>query len=521
MKALLPRALPDLPDPGDVINPANPVVNGLAQTAGEAIVNYVIDAMYSLLAEAVAAITSALVRSFNGDSTRVDLTGGWFTTESGRTVTAMTSTIAGSLVLVLLLLALIRAMAAGEFSAMWRAALVDVPTAFLGTALTVTVAAALLAMVDEASAALLGSEGEQLAAFSQSLTDTEQLSGAGLLGMLFSLIFIVGAVLVWIQLLIRAALIYVVIAFAPITWVTRAYPGTRTIARRGIEIAVALIVSKFVMVVAFRLGAEALAASEVPAGEADLSAMLVGAATMTLTAFMPWLIFKVIPVVETATSAAGVDRSAAGTAVVAGTVAYAGVRRLAGSSSSGGTAGGGGATGDGSGGAGSTVPAAAQDGGGPGWGSSGGNPGGGADPGGPPGGGSGGGHSPRSPRQASTDPSSSGPASTGPNGSPGPSAQPVPGGGGPLSERPGPTRMGDGPQPSPGPISPAPAVNDGGATTPSLAHNGPGLTTPTGRTAARDPQPTTSPAASEAQANPAFTSPPPTAPRFADYGATT
>ena len=35
-------------------------------------------------------------------------------------------------------------------------------------------------------------------------------------------------------------LIYIVIAFAPILWVTRAYPGTRNISRRGIEIAMAL-----------------------------------------------------------------------------------------------------------------------------------------------------------------------------------------------------------------------------------------------------------------------------------------
>ena len=137
--------------------------------------------------------------------------------------------------LVFLLLSLLRVVLAGEFSSMWRTAFVDVPAAFLATALTVVVASALLAMVDEASATLLGSDGEQLAAFGQSLTDVEQLSVAGLLGTLFGLLFIVGAVLVWIQLLVRAALIYIVTAFAPITWVTRAYAGTRNIARRGAE----------------------------------------------------------------------------------------------------------------------------------------------------------------------------------------------------------------------------------------------------------------------------------------------
>lgn len=204
----------DLPTPGDIVGGVGGFFGGLAEDAGQAVIEYVIEFIYTLIAQAVAAITVALAGAFNGDSTRVDLTGGWFASEGGSTVTTMTSVIAGSLVLVFLFMSLIRAMAAGEFSTMWRAALVDVPVAFLATALTVVVASALLAMVDEASASLLGGDGEQLGAFGESLTDVEQLSVAGLLGILFGLLFIIGAVLVWIQLLVRAALIYIVIAFA-------------------------------------------------------------------------------------------------------------------------------------------------------------------------------------------------------------------------------------------------------------------------------------------------------------------
>ncbi len=342
----------DIPGPGDVIGGIGGFFGGLAEDAGRAIVDYVLEFIFGLIAQAVASITGALAQSFNGASTRVDLTGGWFTTEGGSSVTAMTSVIAGSLVLVFLFLSLIRAMFAGEFSTMWRAALVDVPIAFLATALTVVVASALLAMVDEASATLLGADGEQLAAFGDSLADMEQLSLAGLLGILFGLLFIIGAVLVWIQLLVRAALIYIVIAFAPITWVTRAYPGTRGIAKRGAEIAIALIVSKFVMAVSFRLGAEAMASSRVATGEVDLSAMLVGSAIMLMTAFMPWMIFKVIPAVENATSAAGPQSAAIGAAVVGGGLAFAGLKSLAGggSASGGGRSSGGGSGESGSGG---------------------------------------------------------------------------------------------------------------------------------------------------------------------------
>lgn len=354
----------DIPGPGDVIGGIGGFFGGLAEDAGRAIVEYVLEFIFGLIAQAVASITGALAQAFNGASTRVDLTGGWFASDGGSAVTTMTSVIAGSLVLVFLFMSLIRAMFAGEFSTMWRAALVDVPTAFLATALTVVVASALLAMVDEASATLLGADGEQLAAFGDSLTDVEQLSLAGLLGILFGLLFIVGAVLVWIQLLVRAALIYIVIAFAPITWVTRAYPGTRGIARRGAEIAVALIVSKFAMAISFRLGAEALASSDVPSGEADLAAMLVGAAIMLMTAFMPWMIFKIIPAVESAFSAAGPQSAAVGAAAIGGGLAVAGIRSLAG--------GGGGGGPSGSSGGSSSGPAGPEGGGGGGDGASGG-----------------------------------------------------------------------------------------------------------------------------------------------------
>lgn len=324
----------DVPSTGDIVGGIGGFFGGVAEEAGQAMIGLVLSVIFGFIADAVAAITAALAPTFNGDSTTVDLSGGWFTTEGGATVTTLTSVIAGSLVLVFLLLALVRAIFAGEFSAMWRASLIDVPVAFLGTAVTVVVASALLTIVDAASVSLLGADGEQLSAFSEALADTERLNGAGLLGILFGLLFILGAVLVWIQLLVRAALIYIVIAFAPILWVTRAYPGTRNICRRGIEIAMALIVSKFVMAVSFRLGAEALRDGAATSDEANLSAMLVGASIMLLTAFMPFAVFKVVPIVESATAASGADKAAVGAAVVGAGAAVGGTvlaAKLAGS----------------------------------------------------------------------------------------------------------------------------------------------------------------------------------------------
>ena len=331
----------DIPGPGDILGGIGGFFGGLAADAGQAIIELVLTVIFGFIADAVAAIIGALAPAFNSTTLQVSLQSGWFVGE-GAEVTTITSLVAGSLVLVFLFMSLIRSLFAGEFSGMWRAALIDVPIAFMATALTVTVAAGLLAAVDEASVSLLGSDGEALVAFSDSLADAERIGAAGLLGILFGILFIIGAVLIWIQLLVRSALIYMVIAFAPITWVTRAYPGTRHIAKRGAEIGVALIVSKFAMAVSFRLGSAAMSASNADTGdEVNLSAMLIGASIMLMTAFMPWMVFKAVPFAEAATVGAGAERAAVGTAVVAGGLALAGISKLAGTGGGGSSGGGG------------------------------------------------------------------------------------------------------------------------------------------------------------------------------------
>ena len=170
----------DIPGPGDILGGIGGFFGGLAADAGQAIIELVLGVIFGFIADAVAAIIGALAPAFNSTTLQVSLTSGWFVGE-GAEVTAITSVIAGSLVLVFLFMSLLRSMIAGEFSTMWRAALVDVPVAFMATALTVTVAGGLLAVVDEASVSLLGGDGEALVAFSDSLADAERLGAAGLL----------------------------------------------------------------------------------------------------------------------------------------------------------------------------------------------------------------------------------------------------------------------------------------------------------------------------------------------------
>lgn len=354
----------DLNQVDDIIDGVGGLIGGAAEAAGEAVLDVVVQFAFGLVADAVASVTGALVVAMDS-TTAVDLNGGFFPalTPIRQTVLGMSM----ALVLALFLISIVRSLAAGEPGAIIRAALVDVPSAMLLMVMSVTVAWILIRIVDEASLAVTGDVGAAMGEFTASLVVVEALTGAGLLGIIFGLLFVVGAILVWLQLLVRAALIYILIVLAPLGFATRSHPGTRQIARRTIEMGIALILSKFGVAVAFGVGATAIESSNgVVEGEGvNLAGMMAGVAVMLMAAFMPWLIWKVFPIVEAAMAAAGVERSPVKAAVSAaslGVAAGIGVSKLAGGSM--GAASGGGGVG---GGIPSSAPTASgSSGGGPG-----------------------------------------------------------------------------------------------------------------------------------------------------------
>ena len=202
----------DLNPIDDVIDGVGGLIGGAAEAAGEAVLDLVVDFVFGLIADAVASVTNSIVSAMDS-TTAVDLDGGFFPalTPIRQTVLGMSM----ALLLAFFLAAIIRALAAGEPGAVIRAALVDVPASILLMLVSVTVAWILIRIVDEASLAVTGDVGAAMGEFSASLIAVEALTGAGLLGIIFGLLFIVGAILVWLQLLVRSALIYILIVMAP------------------------------------------------------------------------------------------------------------------------------------------------------------------------------------------------------------------------------------------------------------------------------------------------------------------
>lgn len=187
---------------------------------------------------------------------------------------------------------------------------VAIPLTAFATAVTVEVTAAALELVDVSSEWVLsaGDDGgtKFLRGFSKGAADYT----GGFAVVLVALVGALAAMALWAELLVRSALVYLIVALSPVVFAATQWPLARGVLRRAGEVFVALLVSKFVVCVALAVGVAAMGG----AGDADsttmsLNTLLVGAAMLVVASFSPFLVLRLIPVVETAALAQGVSRA--------------------------------------------------------------------------------------------------------------------------------------------------------------------------------------------------------------------
>jgi hypothetical protein len=105
----------------------------------------------------------------------------------------------------------------------------------------------------------------------------------------------------WCELLIRSAAVYVIVLMLPLFFAALVWPARRVWAVRAVELLVALILSKFAIVAVLALGGAAIG----HAGNLDVTQMLAGATLVLLAAFSPWALLRLLPLHELAAGAAG------------------------------------------------------------------------------------------------------------------------------------------------------------------------------------------------------------------------
>jgi hypothetical protein len=231
-------------------------------------------------------------------TTSIDLTASWFTSH----YQAMAA-LAGVVVVPLLLLGIVQSVYRQNASALVRSVLVNVPLAVLLTAVAVKLVSLGLALTDAMSNAVASGAGLDAGHFMTSVIaaiSTTALANAGapaFLTFLGSLALVFGALLLWIELVIRSAAVYVAVLFLPLALASLAWPAISHWCRRLADTLVALILGKFVIVSVLSLAAGALN----DAGGTDgggFSAVVGGAALLFLSALAPWTLFRLLPFLE-------------------------------------------------------------------------------------------------------------------------------------------------------------------------------------------------------------------------------
>jgi hypothetical protein len=233
-----------------------------------------------------------------GHSTTPRLTTAWFSSTYWRM-----AAVAAVLTLPFLFAAAVQALTRSDLALLMRAAFGYLPLALLAVGIAAPLTMLLLAATDQMCSAVSAASGNAGPRF---LTRAGVLAGAvsifdgsAFLAFLIGLFVALGALVLWLELLLREAAVYVIVLMLPLAFAAFVWPARRVWAIRALELLVALILSKFAIVAVLTLGGSALGQSPF----SGTTSMLVGLVLVTLGAMAPWAMLRLVPLAEMASGA--------------------------------------------------------------------------------------------------------------------------------------------------------------------------------------------------------------------------
>lgn len=296
---------------GDLVSGALGAAGSVAKTVVGGAANAVLDGVVGWAAGGAAWLLKKVGKEVDR-STRPELSSPWFT----RRYAAMRE-MAIALSLVFLLAAVIQATVRQDLGLLVRSVLVALPLGILLMFAAVTLTQLGLALTDTLTAGALSGAGNDaragLTELGKVLVPATVAGPAipGLVLFLGAILTSVLALLVWIELVLREAAVYVALAFLPITLAAIAWQRTAHWSRRLSELLTAIVLAKFTIGVSFGIAGAMLGGAG--RGSGGLSALLGGCAVLLIAALSPWVLLRLIPFAEQA--AGSLQRSHVGGAV--------------------------------------------------------------------------------------------------------------------------------------------------------------------------------------------------------------
>jgi hypothetical protein len=224
-------------------------------------------------------------------STSVDLNATWFASHY-----AVMVAIAGAVALPMLLVATIQAVYTQSPGLLTRAVLVNLPLAALLTAVAVKLVELGLGITDVFCSTISGGSGTDLTRLLTGIATALVASGGSsvptFVVALGALVVVAGALVLWLELIVRQAAVYVAVLFLPLALASLVWPAVSHWSRRLVETLTALVLSKFVIVAVLSLAVGAIGSGT------GFPAVLAGGALLLLAAFTPFTLLRLVPLIE-------------------------------------------------------------------------------------------------------------------------------------------------------------------------------------------------------------------------------
>lgn len=268
------------------------------------------------------------VFNFFLDSTDPNVQADWFITGTGPYAT--TVSIGASLLLLFVLAGIVQGTLSGDVGGMLRRMALELPVSVLGMVGLVTITQVLIRLTDSLSGQIIGNFQDDISDFTAVVLTLSHLSGGtstAFVVFVLGLVAVLAGLVLVAVLVVRSALIYIVVALAPIVFATRLWPATKGSSRKLLDLLVALIVSKLVIAVALSVAAAAAVGTgsggevtslpepevfaEDPGGSVTqaVGILLTAAAAFGVAAFSPLLVARLLPLTEAALVAQGIPGS--------------------------------------------------------------------------------------------------------------------------------------------------------------------------------------------------------------------
>jgi len=295
---------------GAVTNAVGGAVTGAVGGAVHHVVGSVlgvgVDAVFAAAGQWVASGAVWLLGQVGGAmsaTTTVDLSSGWFSAHE-----SVMATLSAAVVLPMVICAAIQALYRQSASMLVRCFLVNLPLALLLTGVAVELVQMALAITDTLSAQVLSSSGADTTNILAPVSDF--LAGAAVLApgvpqfvvFIGGLLVAVASLVLWLDLVVRAAAVSVAALFLPLALAALVWPAVSHWCRRLAEMLAALVLSKLVIAATLSLAVGALAGGLGVGANGGhgggFASVITGIALLVIATFSPFTLLKLIPAIE-------------------------------------------------------------------------------------------------------------------------------------------------------------------------------------------------------------------------------